>query len=194
MPALLSTYTNIWCKFTVLLNLKLFELQWFHLKEGKSEGSHSCDQLSNLTQIGLKSSIHLDCMTLKFDAWPWKKTGHLFYATSSFVNHFIAIGQLKMQLQYGNAQFRSKSHFFSRVTSTFDRWPWKTIRHIFYAISSFVHHFTVISKFKLVLQFGNVQSGSKSAIFCHVWPYILTDDLENQNDAFSMLFKALCII
>ena len=25
----------------------------------------------------------LSCMTLKFDGWPWKTTGHLFYTTSS---------------------------------------------------------------------------------------------------------------
>ena len=27
-------------------------------------------------------------MTLKFYVWPWQKTGHLFYATSSFFNHY----------------------------------------------------------------------------------------------------------
>ena len=30
-------------------------------------------------------------VTLKFDGWHWKTIGHLFYATSSFVHHFIAI-------------------------------------------------------------------------------------------------------
>ena len=30
--------------------------------------------------------------TLKFDGWPCKTIGHLFYATSSFLHHFIAIG------------------------------------------------------------------------------------------------------
>ena len=34
-------------------------------------------------------------VTLKFDRWPWKPIGHLFYATSSFVHHFAAIIQLK---------------------------------------------------------------------------------------------------
>ena len=41
-------------------------------------------------------------MTLKFDGWPWKTIGHLFYATSSFVHHFVAIGEFKMELQSGN--------------------------------------------------------------------------------------------
>ena len=30
--------------------------------------------------------------------------------------------------------------FLSSVTLKFDRWPWKTIEHLFYAASSFVHH------------------------------------------------------
>ena len=31
-------------------------------------------------------------VTLKFEGWPWKTIGHLFYATSSFVQHFVGIG------------------------------------------------------------------------------------------------------
>ena len=41
--------------------------------------------------------------------------------------------------------------FFSRVTLQFDIWPWKTIGHLFYTTSSFVHHFIAISEFKLEL-------------------------------------------
>ena len=36
----------------------------------------------------------------------------LFYATSSCVHHFIAIGQFKLELQSGNAKFGSKSAMF----------------------------------------------------------------------------------
>ena len=43
-------------------------------------------------------------VTLEFDVWPWKTISHLFYATSSFVHHFVAIGKLKLDLQSGNAQ------------------------------------------------------------------------------------------
>ena len=53
----------------------------------------------------------------------------------------------------------------SRVTLKFDGWPWKTIGHLFYAISSFVQHFVAIGEFKLELQSGNAQSGSNSTIF-----------------------------
>ena len=45
---------------------------------------------------------------LKFDGWPWKTIGHLFYATC-FNHHFVPIGEFKLELQSGNAQFGSKS-------------------------------------------------------------------------------------
>ena len=70
--------------------------------------------------------------------------------------------------------------FLSRVTLPFDAWPWKTIGHLFYATSSFVHHFVAIGDFKLELQSGNTQFGSNSTIFRAVWPWNLTDDLEKQ--------------
>ena len=57
-------------------------------------------------------------VTLKFDGWPSKTIGHLFYATSSFVQHFIAIGEFKLELQSGNARSGSNSTIFSAV------WPW----------------------------------------------------------------------
>ena len=65
--------------------------------------------------------------------------GHLFFATSSFVHHSVAIGEFKLELQSGNAQSGSWVHqsyvnsnwSYSRlswvvtsVTLTFDLWPW----------------------------------------------------------------------
>ena len=70
--------------------------------------------------------------------------------------------------------------FFSRVTLKFDVWPWKTIGHLFYATSSFVHHFVAIGDFKLELQSGNHKSGSNSTIFRAVWPWNLTYDLKKR--------------
>ena len=57
-------------------------------------------------------------MTSKFDEWPWKTIGQLFYATSSIVYHFFANGEFKLESQSGNAQFGS--------ISTIGRagWPW----------------------------------------------------------------------
>ena len=54
----------------------------------------------------------LSSVTLKFDRWPWKTIGHLFNATSTIVHHFVAIGEFKLELQSGNAQFGSKSMIF----------------------------------------------------------------------------------
>ena len=48
----------------------------------------------------------------------WKTIGHLSFAVSSFVQHFIAIGEFKLELQSGNAQFGSNSTIFRAV------WPW----------------------------------------------------------------------
>ena len=105
-------------------------------------------------------------MTLKLFGWIKKTIGHLLYATSSFVHYFTAISEFKLGLQSGNTHFEWKSTIFlSRVTMKFDRWPWKTIGNLFYAISSFVHHFVGISQFKLKLQSGNSQFRSKAALF-----------------------------
>ena len=156
---------------------------------------------------------------------PWNVTDdlektiqHLFYATSSFMQHFVPIGEFKLELQSGNAQSGSNSmilepcdleiwrmtlnkanlrdfiaatglvisnwiqivNFSARVTVKFDGWPCKTIGHLFYATSSFVHLFVPIGEFKLKLQSGNSQSGSNWMIFRAVWPWNLTDDLAKQ--------------
>ena len=47
--------------------------------------------------------------------WPSKTIGHLFYATSSFVYHFVPTGEFKLELQSGNAQFGSYSTIFRAV-------------------------------------------------------------------------------
>ena len=52
-------------------------------------------------------------------AWSQLKTiGHLFYTTSSLVQHFVPIGEFKLELQSGNAQSGSNSTIFWAV------WPW----------------------------------------------------------------------
>ena len=167
------------------------------LQQGKSEGFESCHQpIIRKRPIWVKISDVLYRVTLKFDGWPWKTIGHLSFAVSSFVQHFIAIDEFKLELKSGNAQFGSNSTIFtavwpwnltydleqgksegfescdwpivrkhpiwvkigdvlSRVTLKFDGWPCKTIGHLFYATSSFVHHFVAICVFKLELQSGN---------------------------------------
>ena len=45
-----------------------------------------------------------------------KTIGHLFYATLSFVHHFKAMGEFKLESQSGNPQFGSKSTIFLAVS------------------------------------------------------------------------------
>ena len=116
-------------------------------------------------KIWIKFDDYFSRVTLKFDWWPWKTIGHIFYATLSFVHHFVPIGEFKLKLQSGNTQFGSNSAIFRAV------WPWnltcdlENTGHLYYATSSSMHHFVVIGVFKLELHSGNDQSGSNSAIF-----------------------------
>ena len=52
--------------------------------------------------IWVKISNFVSRVTLKFDGWHWKKIGHIFFATSSFVHRFIAIRECKLELQSEN--------------------------------------------------------------------------------------------
>ena len=89
------------------------------LEQGKSEGFESCDRpIVRKRPIWVKIGDVLYRVTLKFDGWPWKTIGHLSFAVSNFVQHFIAIGEFKLELQSGNAQFGSNSTIFRAV------WPW----------------------------------------------------------------------
>ena len=161
-------------------------------EQGKSEGFDSCDRSSNLTQIGFKSSIFQP-------VWPWnlmddpkKQLG-----TSSMLLQAFCIIRSHWWIQTGvtvgkHLIWVKIDDFFSRVTLTFDGWPSKTIGHLFYAISSFVQHFVAIDEFKLELQSGNAQSGSKSMIFepCDLEIWRMT--LKN-NRAPLLCYVILCV-
>ena len=99
-----------------------------HFKLCASFHSHLSTQngvIVRKRQIWVKIGDFLSRVKLKFDGWPWKTIGHLFYATSSFVHHLIAICQFELELQSGNAKYGSKSAIFlSCVTLKFDGWPW----------------------------------------------------------------------
>ena len=189
-------------------NLPLFQAL---PSQGKSEGFDSCGWPSNLTQIGLKSSINQPCdleiwwmisknnkahlyyiklcvsfqihwwiqtgvyspemlnsgknwqflshVNLKFDGWPWKIIGHLFYIIKlcvAFQSHWhietgVAVRKCSIRVKIGN--------FLSQVTLKIDAWHWKTIGHLFCTMLSFVHHFKSIGEVKLELQPGNAQVG-----------------------------------
>ena len=67
----------------------------------------------NLVKIGYV----LSCVTLKFNKWPWKTIGHISYATSSLVHHFVTIRELR-------SQWKQLNWVLTSVTLTFDPWLW----------------------------------------------------------------------
>ena len=114
---------------------------------------------------------------------------------SSFVYHFKAMGEFKLELQSGNAQFGSKSAFFYPV------WPWnltdnpKKIWHLFYILRQAL---CFVSKTWVNLNWSyspeTLNSGQIQHFFCPMWPWNWMDDLENQEATSSILSQALCII
>ena len=84
------------------------------------------------------------------------------------------------------------------MTFEFNGWPNITIGHLFYAMSSFVHYFKAISEFKLELQSGNTQFGSKSANFWPCvnlkfdgWPWKIIEHLFSTTSSFVHHFTAI---
>ena len=75
-------------------------------------------------------SVKIDNFFVPSDLEIWQMTmktiGHLFYAISSFVHHFVAIWEFKLELQSGNAQFGSKSVIF--VPCDLEIW-WMTLKN-----------------------------------------------------------------
>ena len=53
--------------------------------------------------IWVKIDDFFSRVNLKYDGRPSKTIGHLFSPTSSFAQHFVAIGEFKLELQSGNA-------------------------------------------------------------------------------------------
>ena len=92
----------------------------YYIKLCTSFQIHWCIQTrATVRKSSIRVKIYdLSRVTLKFNGWPWKTTGHHFYAMISFVHHFKAIGEFKHKLQSGNTQSRSKSMNFCPV------WPW----------------------------------------------------------------------
>ena len=76
--------------------------------------------------FGSKSVIFLSCVTFKFDRWPRKTKGHLSYATSSFVHHFTAICELKLELKSTSKNERAPLLCYFKLCASFHRHMIKT--------------------------------------------------------------------
>ena len=136
---------------------------------------------SGNAQFGANTWIFcpVSCVTSKFNEWPSKTIGHLFYTMSSFVHHLKAMCEFKLELQSSMPNLGQNLYF---VRCDLEIWPmtFKNNRTpllcYFKFCASFRHHCWI----QMELQCRNVQFGSKSKIFLDVWPWNLTDDLEKQ--------------
>ena len=141
---------------------------------------------------------YFDRVTLNFGRWHWKTIENLFPSMPPEAMCDISKSCMNSNSSYHTEALKSEPNcpgFFTLlVTLKYERWPSKTMGHIFYATLTFVHHFKAIGEVKLELQSENAQVGSKLTIFCPVSPWNLTDDLEKQHGISSMLLQALCII
>ena len=106
-------------------------------------------------------------MTLKNNRAPL-----LYYV--KFVHHFKSIGEAKLELQSGNAQFGSKLVIFlSCVTLKFGRWPWKTIRHLFYTT------FSKMCSISKPLLYSTWRFSLETLNLGQNWLFFVPRDLEN---------------
>ena len=163
---------------------------WWARWRLKSPASRLFAQLFVHAQIkeNIKAPRHWPlCGEFTADRWIPRTNGHNAENFSSWWRHHVIVRKRPIRVKIGDL-------FLFPVTLKFDGWPWKTIGHPFYTSLSFVHHFKAISEFKLELQFGNAQFGSKLAIFCPVWPWNLMDDLEKQWGTSPKYHQAFCII
>ena len=107
-------------------------------------------------------------VTLKFDGWPWKTIEHI-YKLCQVLCIIKTHWWIQTGVQYSpetlNLGQNWRCFFLSRVTFKFDGWPWKTIWHLFYTMSSSMHDLKTIGEFKLELQSRNSQFGSKLIFF-----------------------------
>ena len=78
--------------------------------------------------IQVKIDDFFSRVTLKFYGWPSKTIGHLFHATSSFVHHFVPIGEFKWELQSGNAKLGQIWRFLEPCDLEIWRMTLKNIR------------------------------------------------------------------
>ena len=128
--------------------------------------------------------------TMKFDGWPRKIIGHFFLHYVKLCASFQIHQWIKTGVTVRKRSIRVEIDILSHVTLKFDEWPWKTIGHLFYTTSSFVHHFKSIGEVKLELQSGNAQFGSK-LIFVPRDHEIWQMTLQN-NRAHLLYYNKLC--
>ena len=128
----------------------------------------------------------LTSVTLTLDLWPWPFAWTSLLSLVITSENFMMIwwwehGEKGVTDRRTDGRTDRRTDGRTDWTSHIAAWSQlKTIGHLYYATSSSMHHFVAIGEFKLELQSGNGQFGSKSTIFWAVWPCNLTYDLEKQ--------------
>ena len=144
-------------------------------------------------QVNIKfhdfSSQGLNSMTVPGLCEPcymYRQTNTHFVLNKANLRDLIVATGLEILLK-----FDPNHRFSARVTLKFDGWHRKILGHISYTKSSFVHHIKSFGEFKLKLQSGNAQFGSKLAGFFVPRGEIWWMTLEN-NRASLLYFIKLC--
>ena len=128
----------------------------------------------------------LTSVTLTFDLWPWPFAWTSLLTMVITPENFMMIrwwehGEKGVTDRQTDGRTDRQTDRRTDWTSHIAAWSQlKTIGHLFYATSSFVHHFIPIGEFKFELQSGNAQFGSKSTILWAVWPRNFTDYPQKQ--------------
>ena len=112
--------------------------------------SHLCIQTGVTVwkrSIWVKFDDFYSRVTLKFDGWPWKTIGHLFNATSSFVHHFVAIGEFKLELQSETPNLGQIRRFLEpcdlEIWQMTLKNDWAPLLHYFKLCASFRSHLCI---------------------------------------------------
>ena len=126
-------------------------------------------------------------MTLKFDGWPklWAS-----FSIHRWIQTGVTVWKCSIWVKTNDS--------LSRVTSKFGGWPWKSIGHLFYAVSSFAHHFIVITVLKWSYSPETLNLGQHWWFFLsHVtfkfegWPWKTTGHLLYNTLSFAYHYKAI---
>ena len=133
-------------------------------------------------------------VTLKFDGLPSKTIGHLFYATSTFMHYFVAIGEFELELESATPSLGEIRRSLEpcdieiwRMTLKNNRAP---LLCYFKLCASFRSHWWI----QTAVTVRKRSIWVKFDVFRAVWPWNLTDDFQKRQGASSMLLQTLCII
>ena len=116
--------------------------------------------------VTLNVKIEAKLTSLPVWSWNWMYDLEKQWSTTSMPLQSLGIiskpyVNLNWSYHPETLKLGSNWRFFGTCDLPFDRWPWKTIEHLFYATSSSVHHFAAICEFKQELWSENAKIGAK---------------------------------